>query len=509
MSPDPGRPFTVEPWLVREPTLDMDVARRRPSRSSRCPTATSGCAATSTRASRTPPPAPTSTRSTSCGRCRTPRAGTATRVRPDDHQRHQRQAHPPARRRRAVRPPLRRAAPPRAGARPAGGHAHPRGRVELARRASGAGAQRAAGVAHPAGDRGDPLRGRGPRRTRRCSWCSPSWWPTSSCPPATAATPASRRRSPTRWSSEQHRTRRRRRVRWSTTPGTPGCGWPPRWTTRSTGPRSTKITSEATRGHRPHHRDLPAGAGRRAAIVKYLAYGWSARRSLPALHDQVARRARRRPLHRLGRAAAPSSAPTSTTFWARADVEIDGDAELQQAVRFALFHVLQAGARAERRAIAAKGLTGPGYDGHTFWDTETFVPAGAHATLAPEAAARRAALAAVDPAAGPASAPQQLGLAGAAFPWRTIRGQECSGYWPAGTAAFHINADIADAVRRYLDATGDDRVRARGRPRAARRDRPAVALARATTTRRAASASTASPAPTSTARSPTTTSTPT
>src|SRR5213078_5338838 len=39
--------------------------------------------------------------------------------------------------------------------------------------------------------------------------------------------------------------------------------------------------------------------------------------------------------------------------------------------------------------------------------------------------------------------------------WRTIRGQETSGYWPAGTAAFHINADIADAVLRYLDATED------------------------------------------------------
>ena len=50
----------------------------------------------------------------------------------------------------------------------------------------------------------------------------------------------------------------------------------------------------------------------------------------------------------------------------------------------------------------------------------------------------------------------ELRLAGAAFPWRTIRGEECSGYWPAGTAAFHINADIADAVRRYVAATGDD-----------------------------------------------------
>jgi alpha,alpha-trehalose phosphorylase len=44
---------------------------------------------------------------------------------------------------------------------------------------------------------------------------------------------------------------------------------------------------------------------------------------------------------------------------------------------------------------------------------------------------------------------------GAAFPWRTIHGEECSAYWPAGTGAFHINADIADAVVRYIGATAD------------------------------------------------------
>jgi alpha,alpha-trehalose phosphorylase len=49
----------------------------------------------------------------------------------------------------------------------------------------------------------------------------------------------------------------------------------------------------------------------------------------------------------------------------------------------------------------------------------------------------------------------QLGLAGATFPWRTIAGKESSGYWPASTAAFHINADIADAIVRYVDASGD------------------------------------------------------
>ena len=140
-------------------------------------------------------------------------------------------------------------------------------------------------------------------------------------------------------------------------------------------------------------------------------------------------------------------------FWARADVEIEGDTELQQAVRFCLFHVLQSGARAERRAIAAKGLTGAGYDGHAFWDTESFVLPVLTYT-APDAA--RDALhwrhGTLDLAYERA---RQLGLRGAAFPWRTIAGRECSGYWPASTSAFHVNADIADAVVRYQAATED------------------------------------------------------
>ena len=142
-------------------------------------------------------------------------------------------------------------------------------------------------------------------------------------------------------------------------------------------------------------------------------------------------------------------------FWAGADVEVEGDPELQQAVRFALFHVLQAGARAERRAIPAKGLTGPGYDGHSFWDTEMFVLPVLTYTL-PSCVAdvlrwRHSTLPLAQERA------QQLSLSGAAFPWRTIAGQECSAYWPAGTAAFHVNADIAAAVVRYVSATGDDR----------------------------------------------------
>jgi len=192
--------------------------------------------------------------------------------------------------------------------------------------------------------------------------------------------------------------------------------------------------------------------GTRLCVVKYLAYGWSSQRSLPAVDDQVgAALAAARYTGWDGLVAEQRA--YLDEFWDTADIEIDGDTELQQAVRFATFHVLQAGARAERRSIGAKGLTGPGYDGHTFWDTETFaLQVLTH--LAPDAAAdalrwRRSIL----PLAYERA--QQLGLDGAAFPWRTIRGQECSGYWPAGTAAFHINADIADAVRRHVAATGD------------------------------------------------------
>ncbi|WP_200208798.1 glycoside hydrolase family 65 protein [Micromonospora coerulea] len=139
--------------------------------------------------------------------------------------------------------------------------------------------------------------------------------------------------------------------------------------------------------------------------------------------------------------------------WATADVELDGDPELQQAVRFAVFHLLQSGRADGDRTIPAKGLTGNGYDGHVLWDTEGYVlpvltylaPGLARSALRwrhahlPEARERAA----------------ELRLAGATFPWRTIGGRECSGYWPAATAGLHVNADIADAVLRYVAATGD------------------------------------------------------
>ena len=192
--------------------------------------------------------------------------------------------------------------------------------------------------------------------------------------------------------------------------------------------------------------------GQKLRIVKYLAYSWSSERSRPALRDQaIAALTGARYSGWEGLLAAQRA--YLDEFWDGADVEIDGDPDCQQAIRFALFHVLQASARAERRAIPSKGLSGTGYDGHTFWDAESFVlPVLIYTAPAAAADALRWRASTLDLAMERAA---ELGLAGAAFPWRTIRGQECSGYWPAGTAAWHINADIAAAFEQYRLVTGD------------------------------------------------------
>jgi alpha,alpha-trehalose phosphorylase len=218
------------------------------------------------------------------------------------------------------------------------------------------------------------------------------------------------------------------------------------------GPPDTEVTTDSGEDLGRVTAAATLEPGQRLRIVKFIAYAWSSQRSMPSLRDQVDG-SLAQAKHGGWEGLLNAQREYLDDFWRRADVEVEGDEELQQAVRFALFHVLQSGARAEQRAIASKGLTGPGYDGHCFWDTETYVlqvltytaPGAArdalcwrHATL--PLARERAEL---------------LGLGGATFPWRTIRGQECSGYWPAGTAAFHINADIADAVVRYTCATGD------------------------------------------------------
>ncbi|MDR1999010.1 MAG: family 65 glycosyl hydrolase, partial [Frankiaceae bacterium] len=192
--------------------------------------------------------------------------------------------------------------------------------------------------------------------------------------------------------------------------------------------------------------------GQSLRLVKFIGYGWSAIRSETAIRDQVAAALDAAMFYGWD-GLLTEQRQRLDDFWDCADVRIEGNDALQQAIRFALFHIFQAGVRAEGRAVPSKGLTGPGYDGHTFWDTEGFVLPVLTYTV-PDAAAdalrwRHATLALAKERA------EVLKLAGAAFPWRTIHGEECSGYWPAGSAAMHIGADIAYAVARHWTVTGD------------------------------------------------------
>jgi alpha,alpha-trehalose phosphorylase len=140
-------------------------------------------------------------------------------------------------------------------------------------------------------------------------------------------------------------------------------------------------------------------------------------------------------------------------FWYRSDVQVEGPRRVQQAIRWNIFQLCQASARAETSGIPAKGLSGQAYEGHYFWDTEIYVtPFLTYSspritrnllrfrhTMLPLARERAA----------------ELSEQGALFPWRTINGEEASAYYQAGTAQYHIDADIAYAIKRYADVRGD------------------------------------------------------
>ena len=143
-----------------------------------------------------------------------------------------------------------------------------------------------------------------------------------------------------------------------------------------------------------------------------------------------------------------------SAFWSRSMVALKGAPQFERAVRFSMFQLFQAAGRDSLTSISAKGQTGRAYEGHYFWDAEVFclplftycAPAVARSVLEFRfrtlAAARHNAL--------------SMGhTRGALFPWRTISGQECSAYFPAGSAQYHLNAGIAYAVKQYWEATDD------------------------------------------------------
>ena len=143
-------------------------------------------------------------------------------------------------------------------------------------------------------------------------------------------------------------------------------------------------------------------------------------------------------------------------FWERSDVWVGAESRIQQAVRWNIFQLCQASARAETTGIPAKGLSGQAYEGHYFWDTEIYVaPFLTYTSPRTTRNLLRFRHSMLDKARERA---KELSERGALFPWRTINGEEASSYYAAGTAQYHINADIAYAIRHYVEVRGDKEI---------------------------------------------------
>ncbi len=140
-------------------------------------------------------------------------------------------------------------------------------------------------------------------------------------------------------------------------------------------------------------------------------------------------------------------------FWQRCDVLLPGQPEAQQATRWCLFQLAQAAARSDQWGIPAKGLTGSGYEGHYFWDSEIYVVP--FLTFTQPRWARNALRFRTAMLPKARERARELNQRGALFPWRTINGDEASAYYAAGTAQYHIDADVAYAFCQYVDVTGD------------------------------------------------------
>jgi trehalose/maltose hydrolase-like predicted phosphorylase len=143
-------------------------------------------------------------------------------------------------------------------------------------------------------------------------------------------------------------------------------------------------------------------------------------------------------------------------LWEQADVQIEGDVKAQQRIRFALFHLMIASPQTDSRvSIGAKALTGQGYSGHVFWDTDINL-APFYQWVFPEwgGAHARYRCRMLDGARDYARSEDRRG---ARYPWQTsIKGFEqapiaitCS------RTQIHVTADVAYCALRYADISGD------------------------------------------------------
>jgi alpha,alpha-trehalose phosphorylase len=201
--------------------------------------------------------------------------------------------------------------------------------------------------------------------------------------------------------------------------------------------------------------------GGEIVIEKYVAYAWTPPGGKQPIVDLYtsAQTVLDAAMARGFDALAQAQADEIAAFWNVADFSIDAvdtaaGRDDEQALAFNLFHLFQSANRDGHAGIAAKGLTGEGYEGHVFWDAETFV-LPALAFTAPRL--MKASLIWRHRTLGRARIhAREMGHArGALYPWRTIAGDECSSHYPSGSAQYHINAAIAFAVRLYVEVSGD------------------------------------------------------
>ena len=141
-------------------------------------------------------------------------------------------------------------------------------------------------------------------------------------------------------------------------------------------------------------------------------------------------------------------------FWQHARVRITGDARTQDYLDLCVYELLCAAGQNGRSSVAAKGLSGEGYEGHYFWDCETY--AFPFFLMSAPVMAKKLLDYRYEHLDAARAHARMLGHAkGALYPWRTITGSECSSYYPSGSAQYHINADIAHAFCQYWYATRD------------------------------------------------------
>ncbi|MGE3309967.1 MAG: glycoside hydrolase family 65 protein [Limisphaerales bacterium] len=187
-------------------------------------------------------------------------------------------------------------------------------------------------------------------------------------------------------------------------------------------------------------------------LTKVMTYHSSRTAEADELAARAERALDRNKVHGFG-ALLQSQRDYVTDFWDKSDVQVAGDAAIQQVIRFNLFHIMQASARAEGFGIPAKGLTGHGYEGQYFWDTEIYVQP--FLTYTEPRIVRNLLKFRHNHLEQARQRARAVNQRGALFPWRTINGEEASAYYAAGTAQYHINADIIHALKKYVDVTGD------------------------------------------------------